>query len=596
MIFQRRLAVAILVLASLSASVSRLRAQSAEPQEIPRPIPPGAQHMIVMNSGDPAVTAEEIWADAGPYYSANDFEHAMPLYKRFGELIEPYLLPDPARSTADLAYGALDKKDFFRKYVQFMSNAYVVRKTLCERNDCLSDAWQMLEKMKARLVRTQIVGAELARLPAADHQRVTALLTREKELYLKPLRAERTVRTQEEIAALSAVHSQINTALPSYRLLGSRVPAPEDVAKILAANEILLSFFYTDQSRTSYVWKLEHERKPELYPLVLSGTVKPDSALLIAYAEQVRRLLERGESLDCVKDDLALLSEALLASAKLPKTGGRRRLIIATDENLSVLPFHLLPFNGKPLSESFDVTIVPSATIFYLLRTRRLQEGAPRYALQYVAFASPQLQYGANEVRSVGGLFEAAQKHASDSATKSDIEAARDSIASARFLHFVSHNRSTGQPQGFYLDFSARGRDDGRLTSDDIASLSNRAELVLLPACQTAARNDPYAAQLGSEPTCGGAPTLVSPLPCICSIGESFSNLSGSFFAAGSRRLLLTLWDIPDDQATVQLMTRFVSGVQAGVTPERALELAKIEVRRNFPQPGYWAGFVLAGD
>jgi hypothetical protein len=584
------------VLLFLLVAVSHVKAQAAPAQDVPRPIPPGAQHVIMINSGDPAVTAELIAGEAGPLYSANDFEHAMPLYKRFGELIEPYLLPDPTRSTPDLAYEALDKKDFFRKYAQFMSNAYVVRKELCERNDCLAAGWQMLEKMKARLVRTQIVGAELARLPEADQQRVTSLLEREKELYLDSLRAQRTTRTQEEIAALNAVHSNIERALPSYRYLGSRVPTAEEVSAILAGDEIFLSFFYTDQYRTSYVWKLEHGRKPEFYPLTLSPGTKPDSALLIGHTEQARRLLERGESLDCVKPDLDLLSKVLLGSAKLPVIGGRRRLIIATDENLSVLPFHLLPFNGKPLSESFDITIVPSATIFYLLRTRRLQEGTPTYRLQYVAFASPGVPYGTNEVRSVGGLFDAAQKRAPDSATKSEIEQARSAIAGARFLHFVSHNRSTGQVQDFYLDFSAKGRDDGRLISKDIASLSNRAELVLLPACQTASRDDPYAARLGSKLACGADPIVISPLDCICSIGESFSNLSGSFFAAGSRRLLLTLWDIPDDQATVQLVTRFLNDVRNGVAPERALESAKAEVRRNFPQPVYWAGFVLAGD
>lgn len=584
------------VLLSLFVSASRLEAQPAARQDVPRPVPPGAQHVIIVNSGDPAVTAQLIAAEAGPLYSANDFERAMPLYKRFGELIEPYLLPDPTRTTPDLAYEALDKKDYFRKYTQFMSNAYVVRKELCARNDCLAAGWQMLEKMKARLVRTQIVGTELTRLPESEQQRVTAMLEREKELYLGPLRAQRPTRTREELAALKAVQSDIARALPSYRFLGSRVPTAEEVSAILAQDEIFLSFFYTDQYRTSYVWKLEHGHRPELYPLTLSPGAKPDSPVLIAYTEQARSLLQRGESLECVKLELELLSKILLESAKLPVTGGRRRLIVATDENLSVLPLHLLSFNGKPLSESFDITIVPSATIFYLLRTRRLQQPAPTYRLQYAAFASPELSYGTNEVRSVGALFEDAHKHAPDSATKQDIDRARSAIAGARFLHFVAHNRSTGQVQDFYLDFSAKGRDDGRLTSKDLASLSNRAELVLLTACQTASRDDPYAARLEGTVTCGGRPTLVSPLECICSIGESFSNLSGSFFAAGSRRLLLTLWDIPDDQATVLLVTHFLNDVRNGVAPERALETAKAEVRRNFPEPVYWAGYVLAGD
>lgn len=51
-----------------------------------------------------------------------------------------------------------------------------------------------------------------------------------------------------------------------------------------------------------------------------------------------------------------------------------------------------------------------------------------------------------------------------------------------------------------------------------------------------------------------------------------------------------------DDQATGLLMRSFYTHLKRGLSKEEALRAAQPETRRLYPNPYYWAGFVLTGD
>jgi len=82
--------------------------------------------------------------------------------------------------------------------------------------------------------------------------------------------------------------------------------------------------------------------------------------------------------------------------------------------------------------------------------------------------------------------------------------------------------------------------------------------------------------------------------------------------AAGAREVVTSLWPV-GDQAGASLMTRFHREVHAGVSSDRALQLAQTAMLHNrvvrgvgglvvqgrVPRavhPFYWAGFVLDGS
>ena len=70
--------------------------------------------------------------------------------------------------------------------------------------------------------------------------------------------------------------------------------------------------------------------------------------------------------------------------------------------------------------------------------------------------------------------------------------------------------------------------------------------------------------------------------------------LSQAFLYAGAQSVIAALWDV-DDKATKTVMLSFYSNLREGMSKEEALRTAQLEIRKKYPQPYYWAGFVLTG-
>lgn len=108
---------------------------------------------------------------------------------------------------------------------------------------------------------------------------------------------------------------------------------------------------------------------------------------------------------------------------------------------------------------------------------------------------------------------------------------------------------------------------DGVLFSEDIANLDlSNTELVVLSACQTG-RGD-------------------------------FSNVLGiiglprAFKLAGAKMVLCSLWDV-DDEATALLMISFYRSYMKLGSAHKALQEAQNIVKEIYPDPYYWASFIL---
>jgi CHAT domain-containing protein len=126
---------------------------------------------------------------------------------------------------------------------------------------------------------------------------------------------------------------------------------------------------------------------------------------------------------------------------------------------------------------------------------------------------------------------------------------------------------------------AAQGRDDvddGILTGMEVAGLDLwGTRLVVLSACETG---------LGDVQQ-----------------GEGVMGLRRAFFLAGARRVLSTLWKVPDLE-TQQLMTDFITRWKAGTPGVDALRDAQIAMigqmrkQHGHAHPFYWAAFTMTGD
>lgn len=107
---------------------------------------------------------------------------------------------------------------------------------------------------------------------------------------------------------------------------------------------------------------------------------------------------------------------------------------------------------------------------------------------------------------------------------------------------------------------------DGILTANEVAQMDlNGTQLVTLSACETALGNYSF---------------------------EGVFGLPRGFKQAGVKSLLVSLWSV-NDKSTSLLMSSFYRYWMQGETKQQAFKHAVNDVRKDYPEPFYWAPFVL---
>ena len=116
-------------------------------------------------------------------------------------------------------------------------------------------------------------------------------------------------------------------------------------------------------------------------------------------------------------------------------------------------------------------------------------------------------------------------------------------------------------------NFNLTNVEDGILTADEISRVDlSDTKLVVLSACETArGKVDPV---------------------------DGVYGLQRAFKLAGVQTIVMSLWKVQDD-ATAMLMTQFYTYLTSGVEKHRALWNAMMDVRKEYKDPYFWAGFVM---
>jgi CHAT domain-containing protein len=76
--------------------------------------------------------------------------------------------------------------------------------------------------------------------------------------------------------------------------------------------------------------------------------------------------------------------------------------------------------------------------------------------------------------------------------------------------------------------------------------------------------------------------------------GEGLLGLQRGFRIAGAKSIIMTLWDI-SDAVTSEVMLYFYQNFLEGQSHAEALKNAIQEIRKKYPEPYYWGGFILNG-
>ncbi len=280
--------------------------------------------------------------------------------------------------------------------------------------------------------------------------------------------------------------------------------------------------------------------------------------------------------------------------------GKARNVFISPDGILSLLPFSALRNGSRG-------TLIQEHAIAYLTSGRELFAGGrkpPRSPTELLLIANPEFGHGAKfpplpgtvkEARDIPPLLPGAHERKvvlqGRSATKQVVLRAN----SPRVLHLATHgyflDESLGTVGNEYedlllrsglalaganhqLDESWSGEDDGRLTSLEVTGMDlRRTELVVLSACST------------------GVGEVVK--------REGVIGLRRAFSIAGARNLMMSLWNISDEESPSQVLGFYKHWQK--LPPALALRQAQLESINvlqddiGFAPVSLWAPFIMQG-
>jgi CHAT domain-containing protein len=194
------------------------------------------------------------------------------------------------------------------------------------------------------------------------------------------------------------------------------------------------------------------------------------------------------------------------------------------------------------------------------------------------ATALQRLPFSRQEAEAILALAPATGRKAALGFEANRAAAMSDDLSKYRIIHFATHSfLDSGHPELSSIALSMLDRQgkpqNGYLRSHEVFNLKLDAELVVLSGCRTG---------LGKEIK-----------------GEGLYGMTRGFMYAGSRRVLVSLWDV-QDQATARLMTDFYRELWSPkqVNTAAALRAAQVAIWREqrWQAPYYWAGFVLQGE
>lgn len=280
---------------------------------------------------------------------------------------------------------------------------------------------------------------------------------------------------------------------------------------------------------------------------------------------------------------------------------GKKRIFFSADGVFHNIGIEYLPYQGKPLSEQFEVYRLSSTKeLCYKHNNEKPSKAALFGDINYneEATKSDASQRSLASLRGSGDADSFADlsntlrevndiqtvltsKGVKDAERFCDTEASREAFLNlsdsmVNLLHIATHGvyRDVKQAtevesmQNSLLAFAGANLDDrGIVTAADIATMNLRqCDLAVLSACETGL------GKLG---------------------GDGVFGLQRGFKNAGVHTLLMSLKNVYDD-STADLMISFYKHLMDGATKRKALVKAQQEIRnKGFNDPKYWAAFIL---
>jgi CHAT domain-containing protein len=281
--------------------------------------------------------------------------------------------------------------------------------------------------------------------------------------------------------------------------------------------------------------------------------------------------------------DLQRLHQLLIQPiADLLPADPNAHVIFVPQESLFLVPFAALqdPL-GKYLIEQHTILITPAIQVLELTHQQRQRQqgkgslivGLPRSGLivgnpAFDPSSGPSLGEAETEANAIAKLLNT-QAIIGVKATKTEV---LDKMRNSQIIHLATHgkyNDMRGEGLQSGLALASDAKNNGILTASEILDLTLNANLVVLSACNS------------------GRGEIT---------GDGVIGLSRSFISAGVPSIVVSLWSIPNEPSTTELMTQFYKNLLLNPDKAKALRQAMLPALKKNSSPKNWAAFILIGE
>ena len=372
---------------------------------------------------------------------------------------------------------------------------------------------------------------------------------------------------------------------------GAEIPAfdPATVQALLDEDEAVLYYYWLDPEALLIVVVDRDHLKAELTPVPVEQHSKLKELTQSLIYNEINPLddhFKKQHQLGQVPN----YQKLLLPQSIQDSLRSKKRLLISPHGILHALPFQALPWDKEYvfLIQKFAIIYVPNLScisnryspaanprLLALGLAESHVPGKPYKPLPEAEIEVMSLQQIYNQ-KGIGAMCLVGAQ-VSETALRQLAE--RDEMETFTHLHVSTHGDSVNSdnPMESYLVLS-----DSYLDGLEIANWRLRAELVVLSACCSGQRAI-EGRQMGGKP---------SELP-----GDDVFGLQAAFFAAGTKRVLGTLWPV-QDALSRKLMVKFYTLLTGSKTPELALQETIVDYLANskigYRLPYYWATFFIS--
>ncbi|HMQ04297.1 MAG TPA: CHAT domain-containing protein [Pyrinomonadaceae bacterium] len=403
-------------------------------------------------------------------------------------------------------------------------------------------ALQSSDYLKGRILKDRIDGAISRPRPGLSPELQSRAGELSAEFVLNPVASEK----------LEEFERSVTMALPRLAL------AQVDLAKLDQIRDLqnvaIVSYsFALDGRLTAFVWEKGKALKSVEVPVTEVELAKDAEAVHWKIKQSIFFKRDGKELFDKLLKPLAL-------------TG--KHLVIIPDKHLWKIPFQALSPDGvRYLIEEKLISYSPSVSLLLEHLSQPKPNRRTMRSFSNSSFNNLKLRFADSEASSVAGLY---GSRANLAATAADL---RRHSGSADIIHLSMHAQVDGeQPLKSFLAFRAAGAHDGRVTVNDLLSLSfNKGSLVFLASCDTSSVLN----------------------------GEGLVSLAWGAMGAGATTVISAQWEA-NDKTAGQFTQGFYKHYKNGLSPVEALQRTSIEMIRNKSfgshEPYHWAAFTLVGD